>query len=635
MAHVINILTTAGGDFTVTSIYDAMLSVTEILPGQTSTHFVLSNASSTLQIDLTGSGFTYLNGVVTGGAYTKAIWKVNGAAFIDFNYSPAISMTSLISGLVTYSNSGLTNHSALDALFSTQPTTINGNIGDDVLYGLNNVDTINGGAGNDILIGGAGADILNPGATKLDINGFGFETLVGNAGNDTFNLGTSAASHYIVNYQPDGGTLGVNVNLATNTATDTFGNTDSLVGAVFVVGTSLSDSFIGDITDDFFAPGGGTDTINGGGGIDELDYFFIKQFDTDAFTFTQGITVNQSGDNAGTVIDPFGTIDTFTNVERIVGTRFADTFNGSAFNDAFIGGDGIDTFNGGLGIDEVTYAQETVGGGILGIKADLAAHTVIDAYGKTDVVNSIENITGTPFADVMLGDAAANTFVGGRSNDIMDGKTGIDTLIGGLGDDAYYLNDIGLDSRLVDTITELANQGIDGIRTIVGVNLNEVRFVNVENAYIVGTTAANLGGSAANNVLVGNDSANLIAGLGGRDIERGGLGADIFKYFFNSDTGNTALTRDLIQDFTSGTDKIDLSAMDANGAGAGNGTFVFQTVKGAVFTGVAGQLHYLASGANTLIEGDFNGDKVADIQIELTGIKTLTGGITSAFDIIL
>lgn len=44
-----------------------------------------------------------------------------------------------------------------------------------------------------------------------------------------------------------------------------------------------------------------------------------------------------------------------------------------------------------------------------------------------------------------------------------------------------------------------------------------------------------------------------------------------------------------------------------------------------VNTGVAGQLHYLVSGANTLIEGDFNGDKVADFQIELTGLVTLTG----------
>jgi Ca2+-binding RTX toxin-like protein len=234
--------------------------------------------------------------------------------------------------------------------------------------------------------------------------------------------------------------------------------------------------------------------------------------------------------------------------------------------------------------------------------------------------------------DILYGGAGNDTLIGSGGDDVHDGGTGVDTLIGSLGNDAYYLNDVGANGRVVDTIIEAANSGIDGVRTSVNVNLNEARYANVENGYLTGTAVTNLGGSAVNNVLIGNDAANAIYGLGGRDIMRGGLGADKFVYLFNSDTGKTAATRDLIQDFTHLTDKIDLSALDANGAGAGNGTFVFQSVKGAAFTGVAGQLHYLASGANTLIEGDLNGDAVADFQIELTGtIATLTGGV----DIIL
>ena len=48
----------------------------------------------------------------------------------------------------------------------------------------------------------------------------------------------------------------------------------------------------------------------------------------------------------------------------------------------------------------------------------------------------------------------------------------------------------------------------------------------------------------------------------------------------------------------------------------------------AAFTGVAGQLHYVwEDNVNnaldkTILEGDFNGDSIADFQIELTGLKT-------------
>lgn len=56
----------------------------------------------------------------------------------------------------------------------------------------------------------------------------------------------------------------------------------------------------------------------------------------------------------------------------------------------------------------------------------------------------------------------------------------------------------------------------------------------------------------------------------------------------------------------------------------GSGNDTIPRYNGAAFTGLAGQLHYLASGANTIVEGDVNGDKLADFQIQLTGLKTLT-----------
>ncbi|QNT69927.1 hypothetical protein [Defluviicoccus vanus] len=60
-------------------------------------------------------------------------------------------------------------------------------------------------------------------------------------------------------------------------------------------------------------------------------------------------------------------------------------------------------------------------------------------------------------------------------------------------------------------------------------------------------------------------------------------------------------------------DQIDLSLIDASTLVAGNQAFTF--IGTAAFSGVAGQLHVVASGTNTLVQGDINGDKVADFEI--------------------
>jgi serralysin len=92
--------------------------------------------------------------------------------------------------------------------------------------------------------------------------------------------------------------------------------------------------------------------------------------------------------------------------------------------------------------------------------------------------------------------------------------------------------------------------------------------------------------------------------------------------------GKTAATSDVILDFTVG-DDIDLSTIDATGALAGH-TFSFLALKGAAFTGAAGQLRWFTQGtgssAVTIVEGTINADKVADFQIQLAGTKTLTVG---------
>ena len=109
----------------------------------------------------------------------------------------------------------------------------------------------------------------------------------------------------------------------------------------------------------------------------------------------------------------------------------------------------------------------------------------------------------------------------------------------------------------------------------------------------------------------------------------GGAGADDFDFNRVAEIGKGA-TRDIIRDFAHLVDDIDLSTIDANGAAPGNTAFSFLALKGDQFNGVAGELRWFQSNpagtANdrTIIEGDINGNRVADFQIELTGLKTLT-----------
>jgi hypothetical protein len=107
----------------------------------------------------------------------------------------------------------------------------------------------------------------------------------------------------------------------------------------------------------------------------------------------------------------------------------------------------------------------------------------------------------------------------------------------------------------------------------------------------------------------------------------GGSGdADFFHYTALSDSGITAATRDLIADFEPGSDKIDLSAIDANTKNAPGTNDAFNFIgTNTPFTGSAGQLHAFWSAIGQIIEGDVNGDKKADFSIE---IKDPTHAIT-------
>jgi hypothetical protein len=87
--------------------------------------------------------------------------------------------------------------------------------------------------------------------------------------------------------------------------------------------------------------------------------------------------------------------------------------------------------------------------------------------------------------------------------------------------------------------------------------------------------------------------------------------------------GATRGTADRITDFTSGQDKLDLAAVDANTLLGGDQAFAF--VGTAAFSSTAGELRYEQVSGNTYVSGDTNGDGIADFMIALDGLHTLVG----------
>lgn len=116
-------------------------------------------------------------------------------------------------------------------------------------------------------------------------------------------------------------------------------------------------------------------------------------------------------------------------------------------------------------------------------------------------------------------------------------------------------------------------------------------------------------GGEGNDVINGNGGDDIILGEAGSDTLSGGTGRDLFSFGYLDDS--TPASRDWIVDFNHAEgDRIELSSIDAI-AGGPDDAFTFTTA----FTGVAGQLIATGSAGNWLVEGDIDGDSVADFAI--------------------
>ncbi|MGZ8308089.1 MAG: M10 family metallopeptidase C-terminal domain-containing protein, partial [Allosphingosinicella sp.] len=263
------------------------------------------------------------------------------------------------------------------------------------------------------------------------------------------------------------------------------------------------------------------------------------------------------------------------------------TFDGSAETDAsFVvyGGRGKDTLTGGLGNDIFFFAEDrfesgdTVNGGSGYDGMFLRGHYTIDfnAPGYTGLFTSIENLTLTSATDERYARGGGTEF--------------------------DY--NITLSNALV---------GAGGVLTVSGTILTASETMVLDGS-LESDGVLRLFGGKAGDTLKGGGQNDLIHGGLGADTLAGNGGSDSFRYQEAAESNSANM--DHILDFTPGTDKLDLSRIDARTNLAGDQAFSW--IGSNAFTGSAGQLRAYEQGGTWFVEGDVNGDSVADLVMALT-----------------
>lgn len=392
-------------------------------------------------------------------------------------------------------NDTLTGKAGADSLF--------GGAGDDTVRGGDQGDTLGGDAGSDFVYGEGGNDNLytyvgDGLGTDVDVydGGAGVDTLTVQAwaGVDlTLSLTITTAQAVgaglltLIGFESLNGGEGDDA-LGGSGVANTLGGGG---GDDVLRGFNGADILRGGAGDDLLVGGTQADTLDGDDGFDLIDYT--------AANASQAAVVDL---RTGTTNDGFGTADTLTSIEGIVGgTRFADVFHGTdgvnllvgSISDSLYGHGGNDAFridsalavlDGGAGDDVITAFLSTrmidannngVGdfqSTTQGVELDLATGQILnDGWGGTGSLISVEGVYGSAYDDVLRGSAGNNLLGGAGGDDLLNGGAGVDRLEGGDGYDRLSFHDLSATQGVVVDLRTgvIANDGFGNAETMTGI----------------------------------------------------------------------------------------------------------------------------------------------------------------------
>ena len=455
---------------------------------------------------------------------------------------------------------------------------------------------------NHVLAANARVEVLRAqGSQALSLTGNGFanrlyssathgDTLAGGAGNDSYYLYNAAAR-------------------ITENAGGGFDKAYAYANHVLAAGSQLEALYamgaVGRVltgnerANRFYSNAAAADTLRGGTGDDT----YVLRHSADRVVEAAG------GGNDLVRAQVNFTLTTGAHVETIIAEGSAGlVLTGNAFANRLVSAAAhADTLRGGGGNDsyEVNHKNDQV--------------IETSASGGTDRIYATVNhsLVATSYVEEMhsVGTRGLRLTGNDRANSFFSSAAHADTLIGGGGNDSYTLRHLG------DRVVEAAGGGLDVIYT------------HVNHALAAGSAVEELRAAGSAGLrLTGNELANRIFGGSGADSLTGGTGRDqlyggedgvgdrfIFRALADSALGSR---RDLIHDFVSGQDRVDLRAIDANTTAPGDQAFAFSGNAGPVAFGV-----WLVAGPGQMVVRlDVTGDARADMEIGIEGLTTALRG---------
>ena len=339
-------------------LYGDMAGATN-LTNLSTTSFDAVNAATGHTFHVVGTGLTYTGSNLTGGTVNEIdIRDTSSGTTLVTGTGFAIDGGALSSAIQAFPGSPNNNPGPLNAIFDQYSYVANGGAGNDTLLSYANADSFNGGGGNN----------------------------------------TVDYVHYASGITADLANPSLNTG---NAAGDTYTN---IIG---LIGTNFNDTLIGDGNTNVLEGGIGADTLIGGGG--PIDYASYIHANGPVSADLTGLTVN-TGDAAG---------DTYSGIDGLIGSNFSDTLTGDNNNNFLRGRGGADHLIGGGGSDTADYNNAaSVNGQGLVVDFSQPGHNTGEAQG--DTYNSIENIRGSSFNDILKGDSGPN---------VLTGQGGADTFV--------------------------------------------------------------------------------------------------------------------------------------------------------------------------------------------------------------
>jgi Ca2+-binding RTX toxin-like protein len=486
--------------------------------------------------------------------------------------------TDHVKSMISYSLAALGNVENLTLLGMAFSGT--GNALNNSLFGNEFDNLLDGGAGADVMLGGKGNDTyyMDTGFDKISegfeggndtvVSSVAFQSVIGDVENYDFSKlagGVTFTGDANDNIIKGGagvdtltGLLG-NDTYYVNSAQDkvveaAFGGSDSVVTGAFSIDLSKyanieNATLLGTAALNLKGTTGVVNVLKGNAGANVLDGLGGFGVNGDILIGGKGndkyyvhAVQDQVVEGLNEGIDTaFAAIQTYTlkdNCENLVlldgaingnGNELKNKITGNAAANVLDGLGGADTMTGGAGND--AYRVDSLGDKVI----------ELSGQGRDLVFVTVDNyILGANVEDLYMaggaikgtGNALANDIVGTGADNILDGKAGADTMKGGLGDDKYYVDNLG------DLIVEEAGWGTDTVYSRVALSN---AFDNIENYdFRKAASAVNFTGNDLQNDIWSSAYADTLAGgkgddcyylnnVGDKVVELSGEGSDYIQ----------------------------------------------------------------------------------------------------------